>query len=70
MSVNLDSVPWDRLMAEVLLMVREKRLPAEDTKLTDQLLQWCGDQRMTNIPEYDTIRKKVGVWLKPYRAII
>jgi hypothetical protein len=65
---RISKFDWDRLAAEIIRLAHVKALPADDKKLTDMLIKWCDDQGMTNIPEYDTIRKKVGVWLKPYRA--
>jgi hypothetical protein len=58
---------WNQLVAEVIRIEHVEGLPAGDSELAGALLTWCGEQELEDIPEYETIRKKVGIWLSRYR---
>jgi hypothetical protein len=54
---------WDSLVAEVMRRIYEDGLPDSDSALAAELATWCDKQRHKNIPEIDTIRRKLRIWL-------
>lgn len=60
---------WDALVAELVRRVHVDGIPASasDLGLATDLVKWCGEQNFTEIPEIETVRKKIAVWLSRYR---
>ena len=63
------SFDWDALVAELVRRVHVDGIPASasDLGLATDLVKWCGEQNSTEIPEIETVRKKIAVWLSRYR---
>ena len=56
---------WDLIKQEVKRLFAKGGLPAvsDASKLADYFLRWCDHQGIKEIPQYDTIRLKIGSWL-------
>jgi hypothetical protein len=59
---------WDAMVAEVIWRVHEEGpiALASDLSLAGNLQKWCRDQDFKDIPEIDTIRRKLAIWLSRY----
>ncbi len=59
---------WDLLVAEVIYRAHEigPSALASDLRLAEDLVRWCERQGLKEIPEIDTVRKKLRIWLSRY----